>query len=176
MDITVVGTGYVGLVTGTCLAETGNDVLCIDIDESKIEIMKSGQVPIYEPHLDLLFQRNIKAGRLNFSTQLQEGLNHGEIIFLALPTPEDEDGSADLSYVLDVSRLIGEKINSYKVIVDKSTVPVGTADKVKAVIQKELDVRGVTIKFDVVSNWWIAQLLSIVKSLSGKGNSVSGIT
>jgi len=147
MDITVVGTGYVGLVTGTCLAETGNDVLCIDIDESKIEIMKSGQVPIYEPHLDLLFQRNIKAGRLNFSTQLQEGLNHGEIIFLALPTPEDEDGSADLKYVIGVAEEIGKRISDYKIIVDKSTVPVGTSEKVRDAISKHTN-----IDFDVVSN------------------------
>ena len=147
MNITVVGTGYVGLVTGTCLAETGNDVLCIDIDESKIEIMKSGQVPIYEPHLDLLFQRNIKAGRLNFSTQLQEGLNHGEIIFLALPTPEDEDGSADLKYVIGVAEEIGKRISDYKIIVDKSTVPVGTSEKVRDAISKHTN-----IDFDVVSN------------------------
>ena len=147
MNITVVGTGYVGLVTGTCLAETGNDVLCIDIDESKIEIMKSGQVPIYEPHLDLLFQRNVKAGRLNFSSQLQEGLNHGEIIFLALPTPEDEDGSADLKYVIGVAEEIGKRISDYKIIVDKSTVPVGTSEKVRDAISKHTN-----IDFDVVSN------------------------
>ena len=136
-----------GLVTGTCLAETGNDVLCIDIDESKIEIMKSGQVPIYEPHLDLLFQRNVKAGRLNFSSQLQEGLNHGEIIFLALPTPEDEDGSADLKYVIGVAEEIGKRISDYKIIVDKSTVPVGTSEKVRDAISKHTN-----IDFDVVSN------------------------
>ena len=98
--IAVVGTGYVGLVTGTCFAETGNQVICVDIDENKVERMRQGEVPIYEPHLDVLFERNIKAKRLSFSTSLEEGLNHGEIIFLALPTPEDEDGSADLSYVL----------------------------------------------------------------------------
>lgn len=147
MKISVIGTGYVGLVTGTCLAETGNDVLCIDIDAKKVKQMMQGEVPIYEPHLDILFERNIKAGRLNFSTSLEEGLDHGEIIFLALPTPEDEDGSADLSYVLGVAKDIGEKLQSYKVIVDKSTVPVGTADKVAAVISKETN-----ISFDVVSN------------------------
>ena len=136
MKISVIGTGYVGLVTGTCLAETGNEVICVDIDEVKVEKMRSGLVPIYEPHLDVLFDRNIRSNRLKFSTSLDEGLEHGEIIFLALPTPEDEDGSADLSYVLDVSRLIGEKINSYKVIVDKSTVPVGTADKVRIKLKK----------------------------------------
>ena len=108
MKISVIGTGYVGLVTGTCLAETGNEVLCIDIDENKVKQMQNGEVPIYEPHLDVLFERNIKANRLSFSTSLQEGLDHGEIIFLALPTPEDEDGSADLSYVLGAATDIGE--------------------------------------------------------------------
>lgn len=147
MKITVVGTGYVGLVTGTCLAETGNEVICVDIDEKKVQRMKDGEVPIYEPHLDVLFERNIKAGRLSFTTVLQEGLDHGEIIFLALPTPEDEDGSADLSYVLGVAKDIGEQMKSYKVIVDKSTVPVGTAEKVRATIAEKT-----TIDFDVVSN------------------------
>lgn len=147
MKISVIGTGYVGLVTGTCLAETGNDVLCIDIDANKVKQMQSGKVPIYEPHLDVLFERNIKADRLKFSTSLTEGLDHGEIIFLALPTPEDDDGSADLSYVLGVAKEIGKHIKDYKVIVDKSTVPVGTSDKVKAAISNETDV-----EFDVVSN------------------------
>ena len=147
MKITVVGTGYVGLVTGTCLAETGNEVICVDIDEKKVQRMKDGEVPIYEPHLDVLFERNIKAGRLSFTTVLQEGLDHGEIVFLALPTPEDEDGSADLSYVLGVAKDIGEQMKSYKVIVDKSTVPVGTAEKVRATIAEKT-----TIDFDVVSN------------------------
>ena len=110
MKITVIGTGYVGLVTGTCLAETGNEVVCVDIDAEKVEKMKNGVVPIYEPHLDVLFDRNIEAGRLTFTTSLDEGLAHGQIIFLALPTPEDEDGSADLSYVLNVSEEIGKKI------------------------------------------------------------------
>ena len=109
MKISVIGTGYVGLVTGTCLAETGNEVICVDIDKEKIEKMRNGVVPIYEPHLDILFDRNISSNRLKFTTSLDEGLEHGEIIFLALPTPEDEDGSADLSHVLDVSKLIGEK-------------------------------------------------------------------
>jgi len=147
MKISVIGTGYVGLVTGTCLAETGNEVLCIDIDESKVKLMQQGEVPIYEPHLDVLFERNIKANRLKFSTSLKEGLSHGEIIFLALPTPEDEDGSADLSYVLGAASDIGKLIKDYKVIVDKSTVPVGTADRVTETISKETDV-----EFDVVSN------------------------
>jgi UDPglucose 6-dehydrogenase len=147
MKISVIGTGYVGLVTGTCLAETGNEVLCVDIDENKVGKMQKGEVPIYEPHLDILFQRNIKANRLNFTTSLKEGLEHGDIIFLALPTPEDGDGSADLKYVLGVSEDIGKLIESYKVIVDKSTVPVGTANKVKEVILKNAKV-----DFDVVSN------------------------
>lgn len=147
MKITVIGTGYVGLVTGTCLAETGNEVVCVDIDAEKVAKMQSGIVPIYEPHLDVLFDRNIDAGRLTFTTSLEEGLEHGQIVFLALPTPEDEDGSADLSYVLNVSEEIGKKIKEYKVIVDKSTVPVGTAEKVHAVIAKNAQ-----CEFDVVSN------------------------
>jgi UDPglucose 6-dehydrogenase len=147
MKISVIGTGYVGLVTGTCLAETGNDVLCIDINEDKVKQMQKGVVPIYEPHLDILFDRNIKANRLSFSTSLKEGLDHGEIIFLALPTPEDEDGSANLSYVLGVAKEIGKKIKNYKVIVDKSTVPVGTSDRVRETIANETN-----IDFDVVSN------------------------
>ena len=147
MNITVVGTGYVGLVTGTCLAETGNNVVCVDIDAEKVATMQQGNVPIYEPHLDVLFHRNIKAGRLKFTTSLKDGLDFGDIIFLALPTPEDEDGSADLSYVLGVADQIGQLMTSYKVIVDKSTVPVGTAEKVTATIAKNA-----TVDFDVVSN------------------------
>jgi UDPglucose 6-dehydrogenase len=147
MKITVVGTGYVGLVTGTCLAETGNEVVCVDIDVNKVKSMQQGKVPIYEPLLDTLFQRNIKANRLQFTTYLEEGLSFGEIIFLALPTPEDEDGSADLSYILGVAEEIGHLIKDYKVIVDKSTVPVGTAEKVQQVIAKNAKVT-----FDVVSN------------------------
>lgn len=147
MKIAVIGTGYVGLVTGTCLAETGNEVLCIDIDSDKVQKMQNGEVPIYEPHLDVLFERNIKANRLKFSTSLEEGLEHGDIIFLALPTPEDEDGSADLKYILGVADDIGKLIKDYKVIVDKSTVPVGTSDKVKETIAKHAKV-----EFDVVSN------------------------
>ena len=147
MKISVVGTGYVGLVTGTCLAETGNEVVCVDIDEDKVKRMRAGEVPIYEPHLDMLFERNINANRLTFTTSLQEGLDHGDIIFLALPTPEGEDGSADLKYVLGVADEIGQLIKSYKVIVDKSTVPVGTSDRVQEVIAKNA-----RCDFDVVSN------------------------
>ena len=147
MKITVIGTGYVGLVTGTCLAEAGNDVLCIDIDKAKVAKMQNGQVPIYEPHLETYFERNIKSGRLHFSTNIEEGVHHGEVIFLALPTPEDEDGSADLSYVLGVANQIGELIKDYKVVVSKSTVPVGTGERVKAALKAKTDV-----SFDVVSN------------------------
>ncbi len=154
MKITVVGTGYVGLVTGTCLAETGNDVLCIDIDKAKVEKLKNKVIPIFEPGLDVLFARNIKENRLNFSTSLEEGFKHGEILFLALPTPQDEDGSADLKYILGVAGNIGDLYSKfphegYKVVVDKSTVPVGTSEKVKAEILSKSN--GVT-SFDVVSN------------------------
>ena len=147
MKVSVIGTGYVGLVTGTCLAETGNEVICVDIDKDKVEKMKNGVVPIYEPHLDVIFERNIKAKRLRFTTSLQEGLDHGDIIFLALPTPEDEDGSADLKYILGVANDIGKLLTEYKVIVDKSTVPVGTSEKVSEAIAKNT-----SIDFDVVSN------------------------
>src|SRR6201993_67171 len=147
MNIAVVGTGYVGLVTGTCLAETGNTVICVDINEEKVKKMKEGVVPIYEPHLDTLFHRNIKAGRLSFTTNLEAAIKDAKIIFLALPTPPGEDGSADLSYVLGVANDLGKIIKDYKVIVDKSTVPVGTADKVHAAVAKHAKV-----EFDVVSN------------------------
>jgi len=147
MKISVIGTGYVGLVTGTCLAETGNEVICVDIDENKVQQMRSGEIPIYEPHLDVLFERNIKSNRLKFSTSLQEGLDHGDIVFLALPTPDDGDGAADLSYVLGVADQIGQMISDYKVIVDKSTVPVGTAQKVHKAIAKHAK-----CDYDVVSN------------------------
>lgn len=145
--IAVVGTGYVGLVTGTCFAETGNQVICVDIDKHKVDRMKNGEVPIYEPHLDVLFERNIKQGRLQFTTDLPEAVKDAEIIFLALPTPPGEDGSADLSYILGVADELGKIIEDYKVIVDKSTVPVGTAAKVTEAISKNAKV-----DFDVVSN------------------------
>jgi UDPglucose 6-dehydrogenase len=147
MKIAVVGTGYVGLVTGTCFAETGNDVICVDIDKEKVEKMRNGIVPIYEPHLDVLFERNIKAGRLRFTTDLKEAVDHAQIIFLALPTPPGEDGSADLSYVLGVADQLGKIMRDYKVLVDKSTVPVGTAEKVKEAVAKHA-----TVDYDVVSN------------------------
>ena len=147
MNIAVVGTGYVGLVTGTCLAETGNNVTCVDINEAKVKKMQAGEIPIYEPHLDALFERNIKQGRLHFTTQLKEAVDKAKIIFLALPTPPGEDGSADLSYILGVAAELGKIITEYKIVVDKSTVPVGTADKVLAEIKK-----GTQIEVDVVSN------------------------
>jgi len=145
--IAVVGTGYVGLVTGTCFAETGNHVICIDIDENKVNKMKNGEVPIYEPNLDTYFERNIAAGRLKFTTSLEEGIRDAEIIFLALPTPPGEDGSADLSYILGVADELGKLITEFKVIVDKSTVPVGTAEKVHDAIKKNTE-----LEFAVVSN------------------------
>lgn len=145
--IAVIGTGYVGLVTGTCFAETGNQVICVDINEDKINKLRQGIVPIYEPHLDVLFERNINAKRLTFSTSLAEGIQDAEIIFLALPTPPGEDGSADLSYILGVAEELGKIMTEYKVIVDKSTVPVGTAEKVHAAIAKHA-----TVPFAVVSN------------------------
>jgi len=157
MKIAVVGTGYVGLVTGTCLAETGGQVTCVDIDEAKVEKMKNGIVPIYEPHLDVLFERNIKQGRLQFTTELEGAIKDAELIFLALPTPPGEDGSADLSYVLGVAKHLGQIITDYKVIIDKSTVPVGTGEKVEAAVTAELDKRFSQDDpnrpdFDVVSN------------------------
>lgn len=145
--IAVIGTGYVGLVTGTCFAETGNQVICVDINKEKVEKMKQGEVPIYEPHLDVVFERNIKAKRIDFTTDLKSAVDFAEIIFLALPTPPGEDGSADLSYVLNVAEELGKIITEYKVIVDKSTVPVGTADKVEAAIKLNSKV-----DFAVVSN------------------------
>ena len=145
--IAVIGTGYVGLVTGTCFAETGNQVICVDINEAKVEKMRQGVIPIYEPHLDVLFERNIKAGRLTFTTDIVDGVKDAEIIFLALPTPPGEDGSADLSYILGVADHLGKIITDYKVVVDKSTVPVGTAEKVTAAIKANSNV-----DFDVVSN------------------------
>ena len=147
MNIAVVGTGYVGLVTGTCLAEMGNHVVCIDIDENKVNKMRNGIIPIYEPHLDNLFERNIKQGRLVFSTKLQDAVDHANVIFLALPTPPGEDGSADLKYILGVADDLGKRLKDYAIIIDKSTVPVGTADRVSEAISANF--KG---DFDVVSN------------------------
>jgi UDPglucose 6-dehydrogenase len=152
MKVTVVGTGYVGLVSGTCLAEVGNDVLCLDVDPEKILILKEGGIPIFEPGLQEMVRRNVEAGRLHFTTDIEEAVRHGTIQFIAVGTPPDEDGSADLQYVLTAARNIGRLMTDYKVVVDKSTVPVGTGDKVKAAIADELKKRGVEIPFGIVSN------------------------
>ena len=152
MKIAIVGTGYVGLVTGTCFADMGIDVTCIDVEKAKIEALKAGRIPIYEPGLETLVSKNHKAGRLHFTTRLEEVVDNVEIIFSAVGTPPDEDGSADLRYVLDVARTIGDCMNSYKLIVTKSTVPVGTAEKVRRVINERLELRGTAIEFDVASN------------------------
>lgn len=152
MNIAIVGTGYVGLVSGACFADTGVNVTCVDVDINKIERLKKGEIPIYEPGLDELVLKNVKAGRLKFTSSLPEVLNEQEIVFSAVGTPPDEDGSADLKYVLQVAKTIGQNLNKYLVVVTKSTVPVGTARKVRATIQEEFDKRGVDIAFDVASN------------------------
>ncbi|WP_085315221.1 UDP-glucose dehydrogenase family protein [Derxia lacustris] len=152
MKVTVIGTGYVGLVTGACLAEMGNHVLCLDVDARKIEILNTGGIPIHEPGLKEVVQRNVAAGRLEFTTDIAHSVAHGTLQFIAVGTPPDEDGSADLQYVLAAARNIGRLMTDYKVIIDKSTVPVGTADKVKAAIADELAARGVELEFSVASN------------------------
>ena len=152
MKITVVGTGYVGLVSGTCLAEVGNDVLCLDVDPEKIRILEEGGIPIFEPGLQEMVRRNVAAGRLHFTTDIEKAVQHGTVQFIAVGTPPDEDGSADLQYVLGAARNIGRLMTDYKVVVDKSTVPVGTGAKVQAAIADELAKRGVNIPFSVVSN------------------------
>jgi UDPglucose 6-dehydrogenase len=152
MKISVVGTGYVGLVTGACLAEVGNDVLCLDLDEAKIKLLKEGGIPIHEPGLQEMVQRNVAAGRLHFTTSIKDSVEFGTLQFIAVGTPPDEDGSADLQYVTAAARNIGLYMNEFKVIVDKSTVPVGTADKVKAALHEELQKRGVDLPFAVASN------------------------
>jgi len=152
MKVTVIGTGYVGLVSGTCLAELGNDVVCLDVDVAKIQVLLDGGMPIYEPGLQDLVRRNVAAGRLHFTTDVEKAVHHGTIQFIAVGTPPDEDGSADLQYVVAAARNIGRHMTDYKVIVDKSTVPVGTGDKVKAAVASELAQRGVATPFSVVSN------------------------
>lgn len=152
MNIAIVGTGYVGLVSGTCFADTGVTVTCVDVDTKKIECLNHGDIPIYEPGLDELVLKNVKAGRLKFTSSLPDVLNDQDIVFSAVGTPPDEDGSADLKYVLEVARTIGQNLNKYIVVVTKSTVPVGTARKVRCAIQEELDKRGVNVSFDVASN------------------------
>ena len=152
MKITVIGTGYVGLVTGTCLAEVGNEVLCLDVDPKKIDTLKAGGIPIYEPGLEDMVRRNVAAGRLFFTTDIAESVAFGQIQFIAVGTPPDEDGSADLQYVVAAARNIGRHMQDYKLVVDKSTVPVGTADKVRAALAEELARRGVALEFNVASN------------------------
>lgn len=152
MNIAIVGTGYVGLVSGACFSEMGIDVTCVDIDEKKIQRLLEGEIPIYEPGLDDLVKRNVEAGRLHFTTDLTACLDEVEVVFSAVGTPPDEDGSADLRYVLDVARTFGRNIKKYTILVTKSTVPVGTAVKVKAVIREELDRRGEQVDFEVASN------------------------
>lgn len=152
MKITIFGTGYVGLVTGACLADVGHDVLCMDVDQGKIEKLKNGKIPIYEPGLDSIVKHTVEAGRLSFTTDTAQAVKHGTLQFIAVGTPPDEDGSADLQYVLAVAKSIGQYMDDYKVVVDKSTVPVGTGDKVKAAVRAQLDKRGLELDFDVVSN------------------------
>jgi UDPglucose 6-dehydrogenase len=152
MKVTIFGTGYVGLVTGTCLAEMGNHVVCVDVDATKVQRLKDGDVPIYEPGLEPMVIRNHAEGRLDFTTDAAPGIAHGEVVFIAVGTPPDEDGSADLQYVVAVAKTIGDHIDRYTVVVNKSTVPVGTADRVRAAIADRLQARGVDVPFDVVSN------------------------
>ncbi len=152
MKLTVHGTGYVGLVTGACIADTGTRVLCVDIDKGKIEALKRGEIPIYEPGLEAIVRRNLESGRLTFTTDVDEGVSFGKLQFIAVGTPPDEDGSADLQYVLEVARSIGSRMDDYKLVVTKSTVPVGTADKVREATQGELDSRASGLQFDVASN------------------------
>lgn len=175
MNIAIVGTGYVGLVSGTCFAETGANVTCVDVDAKKIERLKQGDVPIYEPGLDDLVLKNVKAGRLNFTTDLASVLNDQEVVFSAVGTPPDEDGSADLHYVLEVARTIGQNLTHPIVVVTKSTVPVGTAKKVRHTIQEELDKRGLDISFDVASNPEFLKEGSAIKDFMSPDRVVVGV-
>jgi UDPglucose 6-dehydrogenase len=152
VNITIVGTGYVGLVSGACFADLGNNVLCLDLDAAKVKLLKEGGIPIYEPGLEALVRRNATAGRLRFTKEVESAVAHGSLQFIAVGTPPDQDGSADMRHVLSAARNIGRHMTEYKVVVDKSTVPVGTAERVEAVIREELQVRGVDMPFDVVSN------------------------
>ena len=174
MNIAIVGTGYVGLVSGVCFAEMGIDVTCVDIDSAKIERLKQGDVPIYEPGLDEMLLRNVAAGRLHFTTDLRTCLDSVEVVFSAVGTPPDEDGSADLQYVLAVARTFGQNISKYTILVTKSTVPVGTAQKVKAAIQQELDKRGVQVEFDVASNPEFLKEGAAIKDFMGPDRVVVG--
>lgn len=175
MNIAIVGTGYVGLVSGACFADTGANVTCVDVDERKIERLRQGDIPIYEPRLDELVAKNVKAGRLKFTSSLADIINDQQIVFSAVGTPPDEDGSADLKYVLQVARTIGENLNKYIVVVTKSTVPVGTAGKVRAAIQAELDRRGVSVEFDVASNPEFLKEGSAIKDFMSPDRVVVGV-
>lgn len=175
MNIAIVGTGYVGLVTGACFADTGVNVTCVDVDEKKIAELKQGKMPIYEPGLDELVTKNYAAGRLHFTTSLEAVLNEQDIIFSAVGTPPDEDGSADLKYVLQVARTIGRNLNKYVVVVTKSTVPVGTAVKIRDVINEELEKRGVQIDFDVASNPEFLKEGSAIKDFMSPDRVVVGV-
>ena len=175
MNVAIVGTGYVGLVTGACFAEVGVNVTCVDIDAEKIEKLRRGEIPIYEPGLEEMVLRNVREGRLKFTTQLTTCLNDVEAVFSAVGTPPDEDGSADLSYVLEVAREVGRNMTKYLVVVTKSTVPVGTAQKVKRAIQKELDKRGEQIEFDVASNPEFLKEGSAVKDFMSPDRVVVGV-
>lgn len=175
MNIAIVGTGYVGLVSGTCFADTGVNVICIDVDANKIERLNKGEIPIYEPSLDELVKKNVAAGRLKFSTDLASVLNDVEIVFSAVGTPPDEDGSADLKYVLQVARTIGQNLSHYVVVVTKSTVPVGTAKKVHDAIEEELQKRGVNVEFDVASNPEFLKEGSAIKDFMSPDRVVVGV-
>lgn len=175
MNIAIVGTGYVGLVTGACFADTGVNVTCVDVDENKVEALKQGRVPIYEPGLDELVAKNYKAGRLKFTTSLKEVLNGQDVVFCAVGTPPDEDGSADLKYVLQVARTIGQHLNKYLVVVTKSTVPVGTASKIRNAINEELAKRGADVEFDVASNPEFLKEGSAIKDFMSPDRVVIGV-
>ena len=175
MNIAIVGTGYVGLVSGTCFAETGVNVTCVDVDAAKIERLQNGEIPIYEPGLDEMVKKNVTAGRLKFTTDLASIVNEQEIVFSAVGTPPDEDGSADLKYVLQVARTIGQNINKYIVVVTKSTVPVGTAKKVRLAIEEELQKRGVDVPFDVASNPEFLKEGSAIKDFMSPDRVVVGV-
>ena len=175
MNIAIVGTGYVGLVTGACFADTGVNVTCVDVDENKVEALKQGRVPIYELGLDELVAKNYKAGRLKFTTSLEEVLNGQDVVFCAVGTPPDEDGSADLKYVLQVARTIGQHLNKYLVVVTKSTVPVGTASKIRNAINEELAKRGADVEFDVASNPEFLKEGSAIKDFMSPDRVVIGV-
>ena len=175
MNIAIVGTGYVGLVTGACFADTGVNVTCVDVDATKIANLKKGIIPIYEPGLDELVAKNYAAGRLKFTTSLEEVLNEQDIVFSAVGTPPDEDGSADLRYVLQVAKTIGQNLNRYVVVVTKSTVPVGTAQKIRNTISNELAKRNVDIDFDVASNPEFLKEGSAIKDFMSPDRVVVGV-